>query len=145
MVIHEHCMLRSVCLCRVQLMLLSYLSAAERAVSWSRCPAELQPGSWAGCRCCWPSAGGSAGGQMEHRHNVTNGFIWGCQNLDFLDLLSRNNLRTFELALRPSVAAPCCRGDAEPDLCWWGDRPGSLSSLERNTWARKSMKRIRMR
>lgn len=26
------------------------------------------------------------------------------------------SLRTFELMLRPSVAAPCCRGDAEPDL-----------------------------
>lgn len=41
----------------------SYLFAAEPAVSWSRCPAGLQPGSWADCQCCWPPAGGSAGSE----------------------------------------------------------------------------------
>lgn len=45
---------------------LSYLSAAERAVSWSQYPAGLQPGSEEDCRCCWPPAGGSAESQGAH-------------------------------------------------------------------------------
>lgn len=58
----------------------SYLSAAERAVSWSQCPAGLQPGSWADCLCCWPPAGGSAGSRGAENIlgiNVKNRFTWG--------------------------------------------------------------------
>lgn len=45
-------------------------------------------------------------------------------------------IRTFELEFRPSVAAPCGSGDAELDRGWWGERPGSLSSLDRKTCGR---------
>lgn len=54
-------------------------------------------------------------------------------------MIDKNNktkralIRTLELEFRPSVAAPCGSGDAEPERGWWGDRPESLSSLERKT------------
>lgn len=67
--------------------------------------------------------------------------LWFKTQVEVDGLLKRKDVPTFELVLRPSVAAPCC------DLGWWRHRPGSLSSLERNTWGRKhtkSMKRLRL-
>lgn len=134
---------------------LCYLSAAGQAVSWFQCPATLQPGSWADYQYCWLPAGGSAGSEradttlgISVKRNHLYGDLWWpfAQRLIIYKWKSHRagggtclTLHTFELVLRPSVAVPCCSGDAEPDLGWWRDRPESLSSLERKTCGRKSI------
>lgn len=55
---------------KLQVKSVYYLSAAEPAASWSRCPAGLQPGSWGDFRCCRPSAGGSAWSNKKGRITV---------------------------------------------------------------------------
>ncbi len=85
----------------------SYLSAAERAASWSQCPEGLQPGSWADCQCCWPPVGGSAGSQGADRLNVKNRLTWGLQILE-IDHMTTPAEKEQPVYLWACVASQCC-------------------------------------
>lgn len=112
----------SVGLCQVSL---SYLSAAERAASWSQYPAGLQPGSEADCRCCWPPAGGSAesqGGTHDIRsENRSTGLkqLSGLERENAEARLPHQHWKGQPEYLWACVASQCCRSELQRGRRAW--------------------------